>query len=395
MTDDPASDDNRNSVRDYRDADSFRIEAQGHVFTFYPRGSERFQALIDHIDRAAETLRVFYYMFQDDSAGEQVRDALVRAAKRGVDVHLIIDAFGSDAPDDFFEPITEAGGTFDIFSARWSVRYLIRNHQKFVIADGERVMTGGSNIADDYYAPPKDNGWCDLGVAIEGKVARQFGDWFELLHDWTRSEGSQFRRIRRMVKQWNPGDDEPVQLLLGGPLVRAGHWAYRFKKDLVRAKRLDLVTAYFAPPASFRRIMARLARRGKARLITAGVSDIDATIDVARLYYKRLLKAGAQIFEFQPCKLHMKLLVVDDKSYFGSANLDRRSIRINVELMVRVRDEALAERLREFIDHLERASVHIDQEWYRRHSGFFTRLRWRFFHLMNLADYSLARAAAD
>ncbi|QFT75946.1 phosphatidylserine/phosphatidylglycerophosphate/cardiolipin synthase family protein [Erythrobacter sp. THAF29] len=395
MAEDLTPDPDRSPTSNYQDADSFQIEAKEHVFTFYPRGSDRFAALLDHIEKAQDTLRVFYYMFQHDEAGKTVRDALVAAVKRGVDVHLIIDAFGSDAPDHFFDPIVEAGGRFDVFSARWSVRYLVRNHQKFVIADGARVMTGGANISDHYYKPPEENGWCDLGVAIEGAVAKQFCDWFALLREWTESDGSQFRRIRNMVKEWDPGDDEPVQLLLGGPLVREGHWAYRFKKDMVKGQRLDLVTAYFAPPGSFRRIMARLAARGRARLITAGVSDIEATIDVARLYYKRLLKAGAKIREFQPCKLHMKLLVVDDKSYFGSANLDRRSIRINVELMVRVRDETLAERLREFIDHLERASVHIDDEWYRRHSSFFTRLRWRFFHFVNLADYTIARTAAD
>ncbi|GMN01997.1 phosphatidylserine/phosphatidylglycerophosphate/cardiolipin synthase family protein [Erythrobacter sp. MTPC3] len=385
-----APDPSKTPTSDYRDSDSFQVEAQGHAFTFYPAGSDRLEALIDHIDKTERTLDVFYYMFQDDSSGQMVLDALVAAAKRGVKVALIIDDFGSDAPASFFDPLVEAGGDFKVFSADWNVRYLIRNHQKFAVADNVRVMTGGSNVSDHYYNPPEDNGWCDLGVAIEGDIAERFTEWFKLLHEWTHGSGSQLRTVRKMVRNWDPGEGK-VQLLMSGPLVRRSHWAYRFKKDLAKAKRLDLVTAYFGPPLSIRRQIRKLARRGKARLVTAGKSDIDATIYVARLFYKRLLKAGAKIVEFQPCKLHMKLLIADDASYFGSANLDRRSIRINIELMVRVEDEALAERLREFIGHLENASVHVDDKWYAEHNRFFNRLRWRFYHMISLLDYRVAR----
>ena len=376
---------------DYQDADSFQVKAQEHAFTFYPRGSDRFEALLDQVAKAQRSLAIFYYMFQHDEAGIQVRDALVDAASRGVDVHLIIDAFGSDAPDHFFDPIVKAGGRFDVFSAKWNVRYLIRNHQKFVIADNARVLTGGNNVSEQYFGPPAEKSWCDLGVAIEGQVVEQFTNWFHVLRDWTQSEGSQLRRMRRMVKQWDSGDG-PVRLLVGGPLVRKSHWAWQFKSDLVGAKSLDTVSAYFSPPRSMRRAMAKVARRGRMRMVTAGKSDIDATIDVARLLYRKLLKAGARIFEFQPCMLHMKLLIVDNVSYFGSANLDKRSVRINVELMVRVEDGELADRLREFVSHLEGASTPVTPEWYAKEASWFNRLRWQIGYWLTLADYRVARA---
>ncbi|AWW72878.1 cardiolipin synthase B [Erythrobacter sp. KY5] len=379
---------------DYCDPDPFEVSAQRHHFKFFPRGKDRLEALLKHIQDARETLDVFYYMFQDDVSGTKVRDALAEAASRGVDVSLVVDDFGTDAAPTFFEPIVEAGGRFSIFSADWNVRYLVRNHQKFAIADNTRVMTGGSNVSDHYFAVPADNGWCDLGVLIEGPVAQRFTEWFKLIKDWTESDGSQFRRVRQMIRDWDSGEDG-VQLLMGGPLIRRSHWSYAFKKDLSKARRLDVVTAYFGPPRSFRRAIAKVARRGKVRLIAAGKSDLDGTIAVARMFYKRLIKAGAAIFEFQPCKLHMKLLVVDDASYFGSANLDRRSVRINIELMVRVEDEALAARLREFMDGLQEQSVAADRQWYKQHSSFLKRLRWRLFHWISLADYRAARAAAS
>ncbi len=378
----------------YCDHASFTAEAHGHSFIFHPRGADRLMALTDLIESAGETLQVFYYLFDSDASGTAVRDALVAAAARGVAVDLIVDDFGNDAGAAFFEPLTQAGGRFAIFSPKWGTRYLVRNHQKFVIADGVRVMTGGANVSDHYFDPPENNGWCDLSVVIEGAIVEKFSEWFGLLKSWVESEEAgrarRLRQLREIVRDWDGGDG-PVRLLVGGPLVRRGHWAWQFRKDLTQARRLDTVSAYFSPPRSFRRQIAQVARRGEVRMVMAGKSDIDAAIDMARLLYKRLLSAGARIFEFQPCKLHMKLLVVDDASYVGSANLDKRSLRINVELMVRIEDAAVAAQLRGLIDHLEAASEPVTRRWYLRESTFLNRMRWRLAYWMSLADYRVSK----
>ncbi len=375
----------------YRDAGPFEVDAQDHRFTFYPAGIDRLAALESLIDEAERSLHIFFYMFQPDDAGEVVRDALVAAAQRGVDVHLIVDDFGSDAPRSFFDPLVAAGGSFDLFSPRWNVRYLIRNHQKLAIADGERVMTGGFNIADDYFRPPEENGWCDLGALVEGPVVAQFCRWFLQLESWVSSEGSQFRAIRAMVREWDPGDG-PVQLVLGGPTRIASAWARRVKDDLARGNRLDMVMAYFSPPRSIQLLLERLGRHGKARLIMAGKTDNGATIGASRALYHRLLGSGVSLAEFQPSKLHMKLLVIDDVTYFGSANMDMRSVRLNLELMLRVEDAALAARIRELVDHLAEHSTPITSEWCRKRGGWFNRLRWRISNwLVTVIDYSVTR----
>ncbi|MDZ4137493.1 MAG: phosphatidylserine/phosphatidylglycerophosphate/cardiolipin synthase family protein [Erythrobacter sp.] len=385
------------SAADYCDPPPFTVAAQDHRFTFYPGGADRLKALLALIDEAQQSLQLCYYLFDRDTSGTLVRDALVAAAARGVQVHLIVDDFGNDAGAAFFEPLTKAGGAFDLFSPRWSTRYLVRNHQKLVIVDGARVMTGGANVSDHYFNPPADNGWCDLSVIIEGPAVQQFSRWFDLLKGWVENEAmghtGKLRVLRDIVKDWDGGDG-PVQLLVGGPLVRHGHWAWQLRKDLLGARRLDTVSAYFSPPRSFRRQIAQVARRGKVRMIMPGKSDIDAAIDLARMLYKKLLGAGVRIAEFQPCKLHMKLLVVDDATYVGSANLDKRSLRVNVELMVRIEDAALAARLRELIDHMEAASVPVTREWYARKATLFNRMRWQMAYWMSLADYRISRAGA-
>jgi len=120
---------------EYRDLEPFQIAAAGHDFTFLPHGKDRLEALVAMIDEARESIEAFYYLFDSDTAGTRVRDALVAAARRGVRVALIVDDFGNDAGREFFDPLVEAGGHFAVFSSRWTTRYLVRNHQKFVIAD--------------------------------------------------------------------------------------------------------------------------------------------------------------------------------------------------------------------------------------------------------------------
>ncbi|GAA4044462.1 phospholipase D-like domain-containing protein [Parerythrobacter jejuensis] len=375
----------------YRDPEPFAIEAQDHAFTFYPAGADRFAALLEHIDSAQDTLHVFFYMFQADYSGTRVRDALTRAARRGVAVHLIVDAFGTDAKVSFFGPLVRAGGVFDMFSPRWNVRYLIRNHQKFVIADGDRVMTGGFNVSNHYFATPQDNGWCDLGALITGPVAGQFSQWFCELEAWVSSGGSQFRAIRKMVREWDPGDGA-VQLLLGGPTQITSAWARSIKRDIARGDRLDMVMAYFSPPRSIRRLIRRLGERGSARLIMAGKSDNSTTIGASRALYRALLRSGVEIAEFQPCKLHMKMLVIDDVAYFGSGNFDMRSIRLNLELMVRVEDAGLARKMRELVDHLAAASKPVRRKEHAKRMTLAKWLSWRVsWFLVSVLDYTVAR----
>ena len=124
----------------------------------------------------------------------------------------------------------------------------------------------------------------------------------------------------------------------------------------------------------------------------AAKSDNSATVAAARATYRALLHAGAEIYEFQPCKLHMKLLVIDDAVYFGSANFDHRSIRLNLELMVRVEDAGLAKQVRSFIDELSAASLPISPELHRGRHGMLRKIKgWIGWFLVTTVDYTVSR----
>lgn len=375
----------------YHDPRPFQIAAQGQSLKFFPDGKARLRALLALIDQAKSSLDLCYYMFVDDDAGEQVRDALTTAARRGVTVRLITDTFGSDIHEGFFDPLKTAGGEHLWFTQKWTRRYLIRNHQKMAVADRRTAMIGGFNVEHDYFAPPADNGWHDLGMQLEGSAVDDLLRWYEELIDWVRRPKAQFRAIREKIRDWDSGSG-PVRLLIGGPTNGLSSWAKCASDDLERSTKLDMVMAYFSPSNKMTRKIGKLAQKGRTRLIMAGKSDNGATIGATRSLYHYLLGQGAKIWEFRACKLHMKLLVLDDAVYVGSANFDMRSLYINLELMLRIEDAALADRMRQFITEQLDASDRITPEEHQRNATLWNRLRWNLsWLLVGVLDYTISR----
>lgn len=377
----------------YADPPPFSCEAQGQSLTFYPAGEDRRQALLDLVASAQKTLDVCFYIFSEDGISTALRDALCEAAGRGVDVTLIIDRFGASAGDEFLKPLVEGGGRYLFFSPRLGFRYLIRNHQKMVIADGERAMFGGFNIEDDYFAPPESNGWNDLAILLEGDAVTGLCEWFAKLRAWTEDDRARFKAIRKAVQDWSWNSDHgEARWLVGGPTRGLSSWARCVTRDLKEGEKLDIFMAYFSPPYTLLRRIARVARKGQTRLLMAAKSDNGATIGATRSLYNYLLKRGAKIWEFSPCKLHTKLLVLDDAVYVGSANFDMRSLYLNLEIMLRIEDKALADRMREFMDTHIAASLEITPELHAKRATVWNRIRWYAgWVLVSVLDYTVSR----
>lgn len=379
----------------FRDPDPFTVEAAGQTLTFYPSGADRRAAVIHMLRSAKTSLKLAFYIFAEDEVSREVRDELAAAAKRGVAVTLIIDRFGADATDEFLKPLRDAGGDHRCFGARWTQRYLVRNHQKMIIADDTRAIFGGFNIEDSYFAPPEENGWNDLAVLIEGRAVKGLVDWYSNLVEWTGPKKPKFRAITQAVRfwDWSVGPEEnQARWLVGGPTRGLSTWARCVTKDMEEGTKLDIFMAYFSPPLSMLRKLGRIARKGQTRLLMAAKSDNNATLGASRTLYGFLLKRGAKIWEFSPCKLHTKLIVLDDVVYIGSANFDMRSLYINLELMLEVRDAALADRMRDFVTlHIE-ASQRIDAKTYRKMATPLTRVRWWLgWVLVSVIDYTVSR----
>ncbi|TMM47172.1 phospholipase D-like domain-containing protein [Qipengyuania marisflavi] len=380
-------------LANYRDPPPFSATAQGQSLTFYPAGQDRRGALLKLVASAKRKLDVCFYIFAEDTVSTELRDALCEAAQRGVEVTLIIDRFGAAATDEFLKPLVDCGGRHLCFSPRKTQRYLIRNHQKMVIADDERALFGGFNIEDDYFASPQDNGWNDLAILIEGDAVAGLVEWFAKLLDWTDNDSANFRAIRDTVQQWDwTSGQGHARWLVGGPTRGLSSWARCVTRDLAEGEKLDMFMAYFSPPYTLLKRIARVARKGQTRLVMAGKSDNGATIGATRSLYNYLLKRGAKIWEFSPCKLHTKLIVLDDAVYMGSANFDMRSLYLNLEVMLRIEDAALANTMREFVSQHIAVSEAITPQLHRSRATVWNRIRWwAGWVLVSVIDYTVSR----
>ena len=368
------------------------MEVAGNQLTLLPDGPERLEALIALIDGAQESLRILYYIWLSDETGRRVRDALVAATSRGVEVSMLLDGFGASAATPaFFKPLSDAGARFCRFVPRWSRRYLMRNHQKLALADGRKAIVGGFNIGDEYFGTVESGAWRDLGLQVDGPSVACLAGYFDDLFSWAETDNASIRALRRMLSRHSVEYDS-LHWLFGGPTRRLSPWARSVKRDMLRARAVDMVMAYFVPSLSMLRRLYAVARRGRVRIITAGKSDIRATIWAARFSYWRILKRGVEVYEYQPTKLHTKLIAIDGVVHIGSANFDLRSLYLNLEMMLRVEDPAFAAMIRDFIEDEIADSTRILPEAHRASMTLWNRLTWGIgFFLMATADYNLAR----
>jgi len=365
----------------------------GHDLHVVHLPQDRLGAVLALIARAKKSIQMFFYMFGDDATGLEVRDALVAAANNGVHVQLIIDSFGSgNVSDRFFDVLVEAGGCYHCFSKGKGLGYIIRNHQKILIADSAHALVGGFNITDGYFGRAGDNSWEDLGIIVSGAQAQKLSDYFEDLARASNNGKVRYSSIRNIIRQWRPGIGQ-IQWLLGGPTNRISRWAITFKRSLEAGKRFDIVSAYFSPSQTMLRRIAKAAKHNKgSRLVVAGKTDNNATIAAARLLYRYLMRRKTRIFEFQSRPLHMKLMVIDDTVYIGSANLDVRSMFINLEIMVRIKDAGLALHMRKLIDEMVTQSEEQTRILLKARDSYWSRFKAALaYFLVNSVDYTIGR----
>jgi len=370
------------------------VEVAGNRLTLLEDGPERLAALIGLIDEAKDSLRLLYYIWCEDGSGTQLRDALVRAAERGIEVSVLVDGFGAaNASEAFFAPLAEAGARFCRFVPRYGRRYLLRNHQKLALADGNRVIIGGFNISNDYFGTIEQGAWRDLGLLVEGDSVQCLIGYFEALFDWAQRPEARIRDLRRLLQQ-NSVTEGKLHWLFGGPTRRLSPWARAVRRDMKRARRLDIIAAYFAPGPVLMRRTGNVARRrggGGVRVITPSKTDHQASVGAARHTYWALLKRGARVFEYSATKLHTKLFVMDEVVHIGSANFDMRSLFLNLEMMLRIEDKAFAEAMRLYVDGEVANSTEITIEAHRKQRTLLNRIKWGLaYFLVAIADYRIA-----
>ncbi len=366
-------------------------EVAGTRLQVLESGSDRLRTLLRLIDEAEHSIRLLFYMFSADAVGEAVRDGLIAAAKRGVSVHLLIDSFGSDVTTPFFAGLEEQGGQLCLFHPSYGRRYLLRNHQKLVVIDDRLAIIGGANINEEYFRDEGPDHWRDLWLLLEGTAVPPAARYFDSIQRWTSRKGATIRALARLMRR-HTRRKGVLQWRFWGPISRRNLGNTQIAREIAGAQRLDMISAYFSPPFAMLRRLRRVGREGKVRIITAAKSDNNATIAAARHTYTRLLRAHVEMYEYQPAKLHTKLVIVDDVVYVGSANFDFRSLYLNLENMLRIEDAGFAGQMRLYFERELAGSERITPELHKARAGWLRRLKWTVSHwLVTSMDYTVTR----
>jgi cardiolipin synthase len=359
-------------------------------------GREIFPALLAAMDAAQTSIELETYIFSDGKLGRQVLQSLLAAAQRGVRVRVLVDAAGSwFLSDHFFAPLLAAGAEVRRFNPLHLWRFGVRDHRKLLICDASVIFVGGFNVADEYDGDGVTRGWCDFGARLEHPaLAKQLADSFVglfALADFHRKPLLRLLGFKRKRKS-NPG--APGELLLSQPGRGASPFQMALAHDLAGARDVRLVSAYFLPTRRVRKDLLRVVRRGgRVQLLLAGQTDVPVSQMAARSLYHRLLKAGVEIYEYQPQILHAKLIITDRTAYVGSSNLDIRSLNLNYELMLRFADEAAAAEAREMFERALKNSRKIELMAWRRTLTPWTRWKnhWAYFLLARIDPFIALR----
>lgn len=330
----------------------------GNHFELLENGEEFFPRVFNAIAQARREVMLETFILFEDKIGQELHAALLAAAQRGVEVHVLVDGFGSpDLSDQFVGSLVDAGVRFRIFDPGrrflgQRLNVLRRMHRKIVVVDGQLGFIGGINYSADHMADFGPEAKQDYAVQVRGPVVAQ-------MHRFTREavlDRSAHQRPHATDITGRPHAGTANAMFVTRDNQQHTNDIERQYRVALRAARSRVViaNAYFFPGYRFIREMRRAAKRGvDVRLILQGQPDMPIVKTAASLLYDHLQRAGVRVYEYCDRPLHGKVALVDaDWSTVGSSNLDPLSLSLNLEANVIIQD-------RDFNAHLHRRLSHL------------------------------------
>ena len=405
----------------------------GHAVQLLQGGAAFFASLIQALDASCVEVRMETYIFNDDVSGRQVAAALSRAARRGVQVYLVVDGAGTPVlAQTLADSLTAAKVHWRIFSPLVGLGWLFpsrwrRLHRKLCVVDGQVGFCGGINVLDDYVDPshgvlkaPR----FDFSVRVQGPLVRDMHH--AVAQFWLRQKAVSDARERDFPSAWaalqsavqiaNPlpvlrepqaggtslatlGEaalkgrvarpDTRAALVLRDNLMHRSRIERAYRKAIGEArKEIIIANAYFVPGARLRRSLIHAAQRGvRVRLLLQGKYEYFMQYHAARPVWGALLAAGVEIHQYETSFLHAKVAVIDNHwATVGSSNLDPLSLLLAREANIVVEDAPFATDLQQRLDHaMQQSGDQLDaQEYAGRplHQQFLDRVAFGLMRLM-------------
>ena len=336
-------------------------------------GDQIFPAMLEAIGAAKKTVNFETYIYWSGEIGKAFEDALAERARAGVRVNLLFDAVGSGKIDDeSIKRMKTAGVRVEKYNPlRWNTLTQMNNrtHRKLLVVDGLVGFTGGVGIADEWTGDGLDpRRWRDTHYRLRGPAVAQMQAAFS--ENWIEATGEVLHGVDHFPALQRAGE-HAAQLFVSSPGGGGESMQLMYLLSIAAAaKSIDLSAAYFVPDNIERRMLADAARRGaRVRILVPGPhTDSGVVKRASRASWGELLRAGVEIYEYQPALFHCKVMVVDGLwTSVGSTNFDSRSFSTNDEANLNVLHAGFArEQIVLFERDLQRSRRASIEEWQDR-----------------------------
>lgn len=369
----------------------------GNQLELLESGQAYFPALCAAIDQAESEIHLETYIFADDATGRRVADALIRAARRGVAVMLVVDGFGArDFTETLGPELMGAGVAARTFRPLYFTRYrrhrLQRLHRKLAVIDGCMAFIGGINVIDDLDTPGQTPPRFDYAVAVRGPVV---DDLLQVCRElWRQLNWPRMKSLR--LSLWpRPAPMSRLDPVQGEVKARLILRSNRYRRDIENAyldalaaarQEIIIANAYFLPGMRFRKALIAAAQRGvRVILLLQGKVEYRLLHFASHALYGQLLAGGVSIVEYRHGFLHAKVAVCDGRwATVGSSNIDPFSLLLAREANLEVEDPAFAHTLKASLEQamLEHGHAITQTDW---------RQRPRLYRLLNWLAYGVLR----
>lgn len=340
-------------VKAYQELVYYNLNTSGVVYTddndleIYTDGKEKFDTLLQSMERAKKYIHIQYYIFRDDELFDRMLEVLKRKAKEGVEVRILYDGMGSlEIKKKKWRDIRASGiETAEFFPAvlrKMHLRINYRNHRKLVIIDGEEGFIGGFNVGREYLGLDKKFGyWRDTHMKLHGSAV--LGLQIRFLLDWNYASGKNLFLLDKYFTQEIPhkGNVE-MQIISSGPDSK---WA-TIRDNYVylishATDHIYIQTPYFIPDETMLNTLKMAASSGvDVKIMIPCKPDHPFVYWATYSFIGDMLAAGADCYTYDNGFLHTKGMCVDGKvCSYGTANFDIRSFYLNFEVNAIIYDE--------------------------------------------------------
>lgn len=366
----PAADKNLIKLARSLSSSFYTVNNRIEIFT---TGAEKFEALKRDLRAARKSIYLQYYIFSDDSTGQEISDILIAKAREGLEVKVIYDHVGSfSARSRFFKRMSENGVEthpfFRVTFPQLANRINWRNHRKIVVIDGEIGYLGGMNIADRYqYGISEGKAWRDTHFRLHGDIVESL--LYSFIVDWNfknNPESIEYPKVPPTTLRNNIG----MQLVTSGPLDSWDNQSLCFLKAISNAtKSIYIQTPYFLPTDALQHALEAAAMsKIDVRIMIPGKSDSRMLQYAGYSFVTQCLRAGIKVYLYNPGMLHAKGIIIDENIVIaGSTNFDYRSFENNFECSLIIYDRDVNRQMRDiFFSDISQCTKLTFSAWKRR-----------------------------